>query len=764
MEDEKQELKADPLHEMRERFTYATDAWDDNRNRYKEDVEFLNGSQWPDGIQKERDNAGQPCLVVDKLNQYVRQVVNDSRQNRPSIKVRPVDSEADIETAEIMQGLCRHIEDRSDASAAYDTSIESAVKGGFGFIRILTEYAHENTFEQEVCIERVRNPLSVLIDPDCKKADFSDARYCFVIDEIDEDDLEKQYPDADAKDFDTGDLSWQTEDGKVVIAEYFEVINKTRTMHMLTDGTVVSDEEYQTALIEGLVPPDIKDTREIDYNEIMWSKVHGGGYLEKPTKWIGKYIPIVPVIGNEVDIDGKVSYVSLIHAAKDAQRLYNYSRSAFAERVALAPKSPYIAAAGQIENHPEWNDANSVNYSVLTYDPQEIGGALIGAPQRQPASDIPAGFSQDMQLSEHDIQASLGMYSASLGQQGNEKSGRAIMARQREGDTGTFHYHDNLSRSIRYVGKILIDLIPKVYDSKRVVRILGVDSTSDMVQLDPNQPQASMKINTEGGVKSIYNLNMGTYDVSVSTGPSYTTQRQEAAEAMIQLSQANPQLMQIAGDLMIRNMDWPGAEEIADRLKLMLPPQIAQAEQDEEGQSPEVQAIMAQAQQAMQERDMQIQQAEQMIQQLGQELQQLKMANDDKIMNAQSKQADTQIKAKELEIKAFQAETERMVATQGENSSIEAQIKAESDMQVASLNAAKDIEIARINAQSSLMQSIQAKEESIQPDQSDMENKAMMTAILATQAKLLQAISSPKKIDRDINGRITVITPIGGNE
>ncbi len=757
------EPKEDPLHEMRERFEYANEAWGDNRERYKDDVEFANGVQWPEGIQKERDNNGQPCLVVDKLNQYIRQVVNDSRQNRPSIKVRPVDSEADIETAEILAGICKHIEDRSDASAAYDTAIESAVKGGFGFIRILTEYAHENTFEQEICIERVRNPLSVLIDPDCKKADFSDARYAFIVDTIDENELKAEYPDAEKiGDFDTGSMAWVAEEDKVIIAEYFEVIKKSRTMHLFSDGTTASDDEYQAAIAEGLIPPDIKDTREIEYQEVMWSKVHGGGYLEKPRKWIGKYIPIVPVIGNEVDIDGKVSYIGLIHAAKDAQRLYNYSRSAFAERVALTPKSPYIAAAGQVENHPEWQDSNSVNYSVLTYDPQEIGGALIGAPMRQPASDIPAGFSQDMQLSEHDIQASLGMYSASLGQQGNEKSGRAIMARQREGDTGTFHYHDNLSRSIRYIGKILIDLIPKVYDSKRVVRIIGVDGkTNEMVQIDPAQQLPHQKINTPEGVKSIYNIGMGSYDVSVTTGPSYTTQRQEAAEAMIQLSQANPQLMQIAGDLMIRNMDWPGSEEIADRLKLMLPPQIAQAEQKEGEQSPEVMAVMAQAEAVIAEKDQMLQQAEQMIQKIGQELQQLKMANDDKIMNAQSKQAEIQIKGQELQIKQFEAETDRAktlqelqpqdTALEQQKLVLEAQ-RLEFDRQKAQLEAETQILLKQLDIQGQAQQAT-AQPEAEEPSEKEDSSMTLALALQGFQAAM-ERMGQPKTVIRDNNGRI----------
>ena len=694
------ELPQDPIKEIRERYTAAVEAWADNRKRYIADVKFLDGEQWPAEIVQLRDKAGQPCLVVDKLSQYVRQVVNDSRQNRPSIKVRPVDSGADIETADILQGLCRHIEDRSDASAAYDTAVDCAVRGGFGFIRILTEYAHDATFEQEICIERVRNPLAVVVDPDFRKADGSDIKYAFIVDEIPEDEFERLYPDAKkGTDFDVGDLGWEAKEGHRIIAEYFEVVVKPQKLHLLADGTSVPDDEYQLALDEGLLPPQIVETRDIDTNVVMWSKVHGKGYIEEPREWMGKYIPIALVIGNEVDIDGKVSYKGLCSAAKDAQRLYNYSRSAFAERVALAPKSPYIAAFGQIENHPEWEDANSTNYSTLTYDPVSVDGTVIGAPQRQPASDIPAGFAQDMQLSEHDIQASLGMYAASLGQASNEKSGKAIMARQREGDTSTYHFHDNLARTIRHIGRILVDLIPKVYDSKRVIRVIGEDGTTQMADINPMAPQANIKM----GAKSVYNLNIGTYDVSVTAGASYTTRRVEAAEAMMQMTQANPQLFGLIGDLMVKNMDWPGADEIADRLKLMLPPQIQQAEQKDGEQSPEVQAVMAQAEQAIQQRDMQLQQAQQIFQQMQTEMQELKQQVENKQYDAAIKQAELSLKEQELQIKAFEAETNRIEAMQ--DGTREAEIKAQADItkagieadtevMVADMQTAKDIQIA----------------------------------------------------------------------
>lgn len=681
------EAKTDPLHEMRERFELCKTAWKDNRDRYVADVKFCSGEQWPKEIKDAREKDGQPCLVVDKLNQYVRQVVNDSRQNRPSIKIRPVDSQADPETAEMMQGLAKHIEERSMADVAYDTALECAVKGGMGYFRVLTEYAHENTFEQDICIKRVRNPLTVWLDPNCQEPDYSDAKFGFIIEELTEDEYKATYPKAKTKsDIEvdsTAKSDWVGE--KIRIAEYFEVVQKDRTLHLLDDGQTCTDEEYQQAISEGIQVPGISNSRVIPQNVVMWSKSNGIEYLKSPQEWPGKYIPIIPVWGNEIDIEGEVIYTGLINSAKDAARLYNYSRSAFAERVALAPKSPYVAAAGQVENYPEWADANQTNYSTLTYDPVEVGGALVGAPQRQPASDIPAGFSQDMQLSEHDIQGALGMYSASLGQQSNEKSGKAIIARQREGDTGTFHYHDNLARAIRHLGRILVDLIPKVYDSKRVLRIIGQDGETSNVTVDPSLPRASAKI----GKQTIYNMNVGIYDVAVSSGPSYTTKRQEAAEGMAQIFQGNPQLMSVIGDLFFRNLDWPGADDIADRLKLMLPPNIQQAEQKEGEQSPEVAAVVAQAQQAIQQKDQSLQQAVEYIKQLQGDMAELKA-------KAESKEGELSVKEREAQIKAFEAETERMTITNPEFEQWKVQFEAEAKRELAMIEAGKEIELAKI--------------------------------------------------------------------
>lgn len=649
--------KDEVLEGAKERFKYAIEACETNRQSALEDMEFRAGDHWPQEVKDSREKEGRPCLVVDKLNQYIRQVVNDGRQNRPSIKVRPVDDGADPEVADIYQGIIRHILDRSNADTAFDSALESAVVGGFGYFRVLTEYAHKNTFNQEIAVKRIRNPLAVVIDPDCKEADGSDMRYAFVIDEMDEEDYEKQYPDAKEVNWDdTSKYGDWYKEGKVLVCEYWHCEVEPVTMHLLHDGTTVDDTMYQRAISEGLNPPPVKDTRVIEKDKIKWCRLSGAEILEEQ-EWLGEYIPIIPVYGNEYDIDGKVIYSGLVRVIKDPQRIYNYSRSAFVERVALTPKAPYIAAAGQVENYPEWEDANSGNYSVLRYDPVDIGGTALGAPQRQQAADIPAGFSQDMQLAEHDIQAAIGMYAASLGQQSNEKSGKAIIARQREGDIGTFHYHDNLQRAIRHLGRILVDLIPKVYDSQRIMRILGEDGTAEQVEINPMQPMPVQKI----GSKSIYNLNAGIYDVTVAAGASYTTKRQEAAEAMVQMTQANPNLFPLIGDLMIKNMDWPGAEEIAERLKTMLPPQLQQ--KDEE------QPIPPQIRQALDMASQHIQQQEQVIQQMQAALNEKQTEQQKAQLDAQIQSAKLQLEGQKNDIERMRAETERMqVAVDAQNS------------------------------------------------------------------------------------------------
>jgi len=641
------------LRDIRAKYKEAEEYWDDNRKAALDDIKFAAGDQWPEEIVTQRGKDKRPCLVVDKLNQYVRQIVNDGRQNRPSIKVRPVDSGADIATAEVFQGIIKHVEERSNADTAYDCALGSSATSGFGAFRILTEYAGNDTFDQDLCIRRIRNPLSVMIDPSSQEADGSDMKFAFISELIPKDEFEEKYPGKIPEDFESNDDYGSWYGDQVRISEYWCVTEDERTLYLMLDGSVVSKAEYDGLKEAGIdVESMVKESRNIPKRTVKRAKVSGKEFLEPLTEWPGKYIPLLVVLGNEIDVEGKVILSGIIRPAKDPQRLYNYSRSAFAERVALTPKSPWVAAEGQVEDYAnDWNTANTDNHSVLRYRPISLNGQPVPAPQRTSASDIPSGFAQDMQLSEHDIQGAIGMYSSSLGAPSNERSGKAIMARQKEGDVGTFHYHDNLNRAIRHAGRILVDLIPHIYDSARVVRILGYDSSPDNVEIDPTMPSASQKL----GTKTIYNLGVGTYDVAITTGPSYNTLRQEAAESIERMVQAQPELMSVIGDLLVKNMDWPGADEISARLKLMLAPPILEAEKAKKEMSPELQQMQAQFDQQMQEKDQMMEQAAQMIEQLQAEAQK---ATEGKEL----KEQELVIKAADTEIKAYQAETQRMSA------------------------------------------------------------------------------------------------------
>ncbi len=656
-DDEKDESPEHEIAEIRQLYGKTADYWSDDREAARDDIRFRAGEQWPDEVKSQRERDKRPCLTVDKLNQYVRQIVNDGRQNRPSIKVRPVDSKADVATAEVFQGIVKHIEDRSGADAAYDTSLDGAATCGFGHFRVLTEYVGDESFDQEIVILRIRNPLSVMIDPDSQEADGSDMKYAFIIEEMSKEDFKEKYPNQYPVDFsaekDYGD--WFGD--HVRIAEYWHIEEEERELVQLSDGKILPRDKLDE--LKASIPDiesEIIESRMVPKRTVKYCKVSGNGFLEEVKEWPGKYIPIMTVWGNEIDIEGKVYHSGIIRPGKDPQRLYNYSRSAFAERVALTPKAPWVAAEGQVENYEdEWSTANTDNHSVLRYTPTSLNGTPVPPPQRAKASDVPAGFAQDMQISEHDIQGAIGMYAASLGAPSNERSGKAIMARQREGDVGTFHYHDNLNRAIRYCGIVLIDLIPKIYNSARVIRILGYDGTPGEAAIDPNTMSASQKM----GVGMVYNLGVGTYDVSLDTGPSYTTMRQESAAAMTEMVQANPALMQVAGDLIVKAMDWPGAQELADRLNLTLPPEITQAEmQKKQGtMPPEMAQIVNQFEQAIQQKDQMMAEATAKLEELMQENQKLK--NDNEYKNK-----ETIIKVADTEIKAYSAETARMTALQ----------------------------------------------------------------------------------------------------
>lgn len=570
----------------------------DNRTAYKDDTLFVRArDQWPEAIRKQREQDGRPCLTIDKLGPVIRQVVNDARQNKPTIKVHPVDSQGDPETAEIINGLIRNIEYTSNADVAYDTAVECATGGGFGFIRVGIDYAYDDSFDMDITINRVANPLSVYGDPNSTAADSSDWDVAFVVDRLPKDDFKRQYPDAAATDWDSDAWDsageWLNEDG-VLVAEYWtrepseKVIVKTADGRTFDEKQLTEDEDLALALEMGLI--QVADTRTVKCYKVM-QRIMTGAEILSEREWPGRYIPIIPVYGDEFWIDGKRYLRSLINGAKDAQQMLNFWRTAGTELVALAPRVPYIGEAGAFDDDQErWATANTKSHPYLEY----AKGTPM--PQRQPLDGgVAAGSMQEALNASDDIKSITGIHDASLGARSNETSGRAILARQREGDVSTFHFIDNLSRAIRHTGRVVIDLIPSVYNAPRIVRVVGEDgsqTTQAVNQPAPKMDKDGKEEKDEFGqaVMALHDLTVGKYDLTVSTGPNFTTQRQETAEQMMQLIQAFPAAAPLVGDILVKSLDWQGADEIAERLRKMIPAQAT----GEQAIPPEVQQMIEQ--------------------------------------------------------------------------------------------------------------------------------------------------------------------------
>lgn len=652
--------KTEFLKQARARFNQVIEATTANRNYQVDDLKFAagspdNGYQWPDAVKRSRlgdPNGPRPVLTINKLPQHINQVTGEQRQNRPSIKVLPVDDKSDVEVAEVLNGIVRHIENASDADVAYDTACENQVTHGEGFFRVLTDYCDEMSFLQDILIEPIKNSFSVYMDPNGLQRDPTGRKceWCFITEDLTREDFKAQFPDKQPVSWDElarGDemKNWILADNMVRIAEYFCFKDEKKTLCLFSDGsvTVKGGDEALTPL--QMVEKPVKE-RVTTIRRVMWAKVSGFEVLEEQD-WAGKFIPVVRVAGNEFYIEGKMVVSGIVRNAKDAQRMYNYWASQETEMLALAPKAPFVGAAGQFENfESKWKTANTVNYAYLEYNSVEINGTLAPPPQRQMPPLPPAGIVNAKLGAADDIKSATGQYDPSLGNNPQAKSGVALKQEQRKSDVGTFHYIDNLSRAIRHCGRILIDLIPKIYDTRRVTRIIGEDGTPDHAVLDPESPMpVQEQQDEEGAVQKIYNPSMGRYDVTVTVGPSYATRRQESAEGMVQLVQANPELWKVIGDLLVRNMDWPGAEEMADRIKKAMPPEITQDE--EEGEEPVIQTPKG---------PLPVSQAPQAIAQMMQE---------NMLLTEQLEKAgvlDKENAARKLEIDYMNAETNRLSA------------------------------------------------------------------------------------------------------
>lgn len=627
-----------------EDFRLCQDAEADNRSAALDDLKFARlGEQWPEDMAAKRKLESRPCMTFNRMPTFIRQVVNDGRQNKPAIKTHPADDEADPKTAEVINGLIRNIEYTSNADVAYDTGLDFAASCGVGYWRVGMEYSHDDTFDMDLEIQRVANPFAVYGDYASTSADSADWNRAFVVDSMEKDDFEAKYKGKDTIDWDSDAYKGMADswlDGeKILVAEYWTRKEVTKTLLLLSDGRAVYQDWYEEEVPDA--PPDmpgltnqallesfgvtVEAERETRSYKVTQYILNGAEVLET-NDWAGKYIPIVPVYGEELNIEGKRHFRSLIRDAKDAQRNYNYWRTTSTELVAMAPKVPFIGAVGQFDTDGDkWARANSDAIPFIEYD--VVNGAP--PPQRQPFAGVPAGALQEALNASDDMKSIIGIYDASLGARSNETSGRAINARKVESDTGTFHFIDNQARAIRHTGRILIDLIPHVYNKARIIRVMGIDKKPQNVPIN-QQLQQQGQAPDEDGQAQIYDLTVGKYDLTVDVGPGFQTKREEAAYGMTELIRAFPPSAAVIAPHLAKAQDWPGADEIADELKSLAP--------NAGGQNP------------------QVQQMQQQLQQQGQQMQQMDQQLKDR-------SAEHQGNERKMDIDAYNAETNRLKVT-----------------------------------------------------------------------------------------------------
>lgn len=689
----------------RKRFQTVQSAESKLRLNMLDDWRFRAGYQWDASTLSSREEDDRACLVVNRLPQFIRQVTNAQRASNLSIKVTPVDSGADVKTADVLQGLVRHIEQQSDAAVAYSTAGDHQATMGRGYWYIDTEYEDDHSFVQSIRIKRIRNPFTVFMDPASTEADGSDARFCLIVEDVPKDEYEVRFPDSDVGNASLDDFNavgasysdWMPE-GKVKIATYWYVEEEESTLYLIRmkiqppmgPGDLVAPpmETKEAALLKEELAklPDDLDYKVVRQRTVMVRRVkqalinaieilEGNEDLTEGRLWPGRWIPVVPAIGDEIDINGEIDLRGMVRDAKDPQRLYNYQQSTLAETLALVPRAPYIGYEGQFEGHEvKWNQANRRAYPYLEVRPFTIGNQPAPFPQRVSAGADVGAIMTAIQQSDQDLKATMGLYEPSLGiRQNSSQSGVAIEALQKQGENANSNFLDNMSRSIRFTGRIIIDLIPKIYDAPRIVRIIGPDETEKKVMvhsgagLDPD-------MDLPEGVKGVYDVGVGRYDIVVNAGPSIESKRKEAFIALSGFVQSYPQAFPIIADLLMSSLDWPGAQAAAERFKKLVPPEV---QSEEEGKPPVDPQMVAQIQQLMQ----QLEASGVELSQLKQMLQSKKLETDAKVTIEREQMATdmkiAQLRA-EVELKKEQDKVQyesMLLQMKGEVERLELQLK-----------------------------------------------------------------------------------------
>lgn len=647
-------------------------SWESTwRGRFKDDMRFLyadpdNQEQWDASVRSQRQLAGQPMVTINKTHTHWLHVVNQAKENKPQITVMPTGDQSTYESAQIFEQIVRRIEYISDAQTAYDIASQFQVGGGVGYWRLVTEYADDDSFDQEIFIRQVPDPLAVYMDPNIKTQEGSDARFAFIFDDMPRHDAERKYGKLAAKQTTIGELAenWTRKD-TVRIAEYYERNESKEWLYAVPrdDGGVELTRESSlppegVLMLRSAIEqnPSIQ-RRRVTKHSVDWYLIVGDEIAER-SQWAGKYIPIVRVPGEEIVMEGRLDRKGLVRYLKDAQRSYNYNASASLEYGALQSKSPYLAPVEAIEGLENyWSTANTQNHAYLPFNHADENDNPIPAPTRAPAPASPTAYLEGMQTAEHELMMASGQYDATFSAQGNEISGISIEQRQKQGERVTFHYQDNLAKAIRFTGKQLIDLIPKIYDTRRILRIMDESGEEQQIRIDPEQKQPLRQSRDDGAAKvaAIFNPAVGRYDVQVSVGPNFETRRKQAFDAQTQLLMAQPMLAQVIGDLYMSNADFPSADKLQERMRNWI--KVTNPAVLGDGPDPQVQQLTGQ-----------LQQAAQVIQNLQRQL--------------EDKGIEQQLQAKRIDVEALNHLALRM---ENDNKAILDAFKAETD-RLTSLN------------------------------------------------------------------------------
>ena len=564
----KEQQERELVAEVKKRFGECDQGLDDARNRedMRNDLLFcyVPGEQWEPLTLARR--KGRPNYTYNRTVQSVNQVVGDQRQARITGKVRAVNKDASKETADIFGGLIRNIEAVSSAQYIYSDQFKYAVAGGWGVWRICPDYVDDNSFEQELYIKTVPNPLTVYWDPAAQCPCKSDASWVVVAERLSKDVYKTEYPNSELASVDVprDNRDWIT-DQEIRVAEYFKRTAKEFTIAQLSDGRVIEydtsvrkiEEQLAEMAEQGIEVPTIVKTRKTQRWMVTWWKVNGVEILEGPIEYRWKRIPVVRIPGRFVNIEGRQYVQSLIRHSKDAQRTYNYNRSTMVETVALTPKAPYMVTAKMIKGREDkWNSLNANNYPYVEYDVDPASPTL--KPQREPPPEVPQALISLAAADAEDIKQTTGQVNPGMptDEMGGDESGRALRTRLMASGSNAYEFTDNLQRAVQITHEMLIDMIPTVYDTERVVRIVGEDEVEDYITINQSTPEGLMN-----------DLSKGSYDVTVTIGPAYATARQEAIDKLMEATATLPILQELGADVIVKNLDIEDADELTKRIR-----------------------------------------------------------------------------------------------------------------------------------------------------------------------------------------------------